>query len=103
MPTRHTSSATAPFVVPSYDWWETPFYGIGLKVYNLLAGKLGFGDSSFSPAMRRSRVCRRPTQGLRGGVTYFDGQFDDARLVVNLAQTAAEQGAVCSTTRASPA
>src|SRR5687767_10953593 len=38
--------ANVPFVVPSYDWWEAPFYGIGLKVYNLLAGKYGFGQSS---------------------------------------------------------
>ena len=84
-----------PFVVPNYDWWEAPFYGIGLKLYNLLAGKYGFGDSSM--LSRQATLERLPTirtEGLRGGVVYYDGQFDDARLLVNLVQTAAEQGAV---------
>ena len=83
------------FVVPSYAWWETPYYGTGLKVYSLLAGRQGFGASSILSG--RDALARVPTlrrRGLRGGVTYFDGQFDDARLVVNLVQTAAEQGAV---------
>ncbi len=83
-----------PFVVPNYDWWETPFYGIGLKVYNLLAGKYGFGDSSIlsrEETLRRLPTIR--TDGLRGGVVYYDGQFDDSRLLINLVQTAAEHGA----------
>jgi glycerol-3-phosphate dehydrogenase len=83
-----------PFVVPNYQWWETPFYGIGLKVYDLLAGKYGFGKSV---VLSREEVLQRiPTleqEGLRGGVLYHDGQFDDSRLLINLAQTAAEQGA----------
>jgi glycerol-3-phosphate dehydrogenase len=81
------------FVVPNYDWWEAPFYGLGLKVYNLLAGKYGFGSSQI--LSREETLERLPTirtEGLRGGVVYFDGQFDDARLLVNLAATAAEQG-----------
>jgi glycerol-3-phosphate dehydrogenase len=84
-----------PFVVPSYDWWEAPFYGIGLKVYNLLAGKYGFGQSSIlslEETLERLPTIRR--EGLRGGVIYYDGQFDDTRLLINLVQTAAEQGAV---------
>lgn len=83
-----------PFVVPNYDWWETPFYGIGLKVYNLLAGKYGFGDSSIlsrEETLRRLPTIR--TDGLRGGVVYYDGQFDDSRLLINLLQTAAAHGA----------
>ncbi len=83
-----------PFIVPVYDWWEGPFYGIGLKLYDRLAGKLGFGDSVH--LSRKETVERLPTietDGLRAGVVYHDGQFDDARLVINLAQTAAEQGA----------
>ena len=83
-----------PFVVPNYDWWETPFYGLGLKVYNLLAGKYGFGESSI--LSREETLQRLPTirtDGLRGGVVYYDGQFDDARLLVNLVQTASEHGA----------
>src|ERR1043166_139558 len=83
-----------PFVVPNYLWWEAPFYGIGLKVYDMLAGKYGFGRSVL---LSRAEVLERiPTlerEGLRGGVLYHDGQFDDSRLLINLAQTAAEQGA----------
>jgi glycerol-3-phosphate dehydrogenase len=82
------------FVVPNYDWWEAPFYGLGLKVYNVLAGKYGFGDSQI--LSREETLARLPTirtEGLRGGVVYYDGQFDDSRLLTNLAQTAAEQGA----------
>ena len=69
------------FVVPNYDWWEAPFYGIGLKLYDLLAGKYGFGDSRI--LSREETLERLPTlntDGLRGGVIYFDGQFDDSRL-----------------------
>jgi len=83
-----------PFVVPRYDWWEGPFYGIGLKLYDALAGRHGFGRSRF--LSRRRTLERLPTveaAGLRGGIVYHDGQFDDARLAVNMATTAAEQGA----------
>src|SRR5213075_1250100 len=82
------------FVVPNYDWWEAPFYGLGLKVYNALAGKYGFGASEI--LTREETLERLPTiktDGLRGGVVYYDGQFDDARLLINLVSTAAEQGA----------
>jgi len=83
-----------PFIVPNYDWWEMPFYGLGLKLYNLLAGKYGFGESSIlsrDETLRRLPTIR--TDGLRGGVVYYDGQFDDSRLLVNLLQTAAAHGA----------
>lgn len=83
------------FVVPRYDWWEAPFYGVGLKLYDLLAGKYGFGHSQL--LSREETLRRLPTinpDGLRGGVVYYDGQFDDTRLLINLVQTAAEQGAV---------
>jgi len=82
------------FVVPNYEWWESPFYGVGLKVYNLLSGKYGFGDSVI--LTKEETLARLPTirtEGLRGGVVYYDGQFDDARLLVNMAETASEQGA----------
>lgn len=82
------------FVVPSYDWWESPFYGLGLKVYNALSGKYKFGPSRI--LSRDETIARLPTirrEGLRGGVVYYDGQFDDARLLINLTQTAAERGA----------
>jgi glycerol-3-phosphate dehydrogenase len=79
------------FIVPSYDWWEGPFYGIGMKVYDVLAGKLGLGPSRM--LSREETLAHIPTlepEGLRGGVIYHDGQFDDARLAINLAQTCAE-------------
>ncbi len=82
------------FVVPNYIWWEGPFYGIGLKMYDLLAGRHGFGRSKILSKERTLQLL--PTlepEGLDGGVIYYDGQFDDARLAVNMAQTAAEQGA----------
>ncbi len=84
-----------PFVVPNYAWWETPFYGIGLKVYDLLAGKYGFGQSRV--LNREETLAHLPTlneEGLRGGVIYHDGQFDDARLLIHLIHTAADHGAV---------
>jgi len=83
------------FVVPNYEWWETPFYGIGLKLYNLLAGKYGFGASRIlSQEETLQLLPNLQTEGLRGGVIYFDGQFDDSRLLINLVATAFEQGAV---------
>lgn len=82
------------FIVPNYDWWEAPFYGIGMKVYDMLAGKYGFGKSSIlSKEETIDALPTLETEGLRGGVKYYDGQFDDARLAINLAETAAEQGA----------
>lgn len=91
------------FVMPSYKRWETPFYGIGLKIYDLLAGQAGLGPTKF---LGRADVLRLlptvRTEGLRGGVQYWDGQFDDARLALALARTAAAQGALlvnyCSVT-----
>ena len=83
-----------PFIVPTYDWWEGPFYGVGLRLYDLLAGKHGFGPSvNLSPEETIGRIPMIEPEGLRGGVQYHDGQFDDARLVINLAQTAADEGA----------
>jgi glycerol-3-phosphate dehydrogenase len=83
-----------PFVVPNYSWWETPFYGVGLKVYDLLAGKYGFGRSrilSLDETLELLPTIRQ--DGLRGGVIYHDGQFDDARLLIALLATAAESTA----------
>ena len=83
-----------PFVVPNYSWWETPFYGIGLKIYDLLAGQYGFGKSrllSLDETLERLPNLRQ--EGLRGGVIYHDGQFDDSRLLIHLMATAADHGA----------
>jgi glycerol-3-phosphate dehydrogenase len=82
-----------PFVVPTYDWWQGPFYGVGLRIYDLLAGRHGFGRSR--ALTREQTLARLPgiePSGLRGGVVYHDGQFDDARLVIHLARTAWREG-----------
>jgi glycerol-3-phosphate dehydrogenase len=82
------------FVVPNYDWWEAPFYGLGLKLYQLLAGKYGFGKSRLlSREETLERLPTLKTEGLRGGAIYYDGQFDDARLLIHMVLTAYEQGA----------
>jgi glycerol-3-phosphate dehydrogenase len=82
------------FIVPNYKWWEGPYYGIGLKVYDWMAGSLGFGPSQF--LSKEETLALAPTldpQDLRGGVLYHDGQFDDARLAIHVAMTAADHGA----------
>lgn len=82
------------FIIPNYKWWEKPFYGIGLKIYDKMAGKLGLGPSVF--LSREETLQYAPTldpEDLKGGVLYHDGQFDDARLAICIAQTAAQHGA----------
>lgn len=84
-----------PFVVPSYHWWEAPFYGVGLKMYDVLAGQAGLGTTQFLSAEQTLRCLPTLlTHGLKGGVKYWDGQFDDARLAIALARTAASHGAL---------
>ena len=81
------------FIIPNYDWWDGPFYTVGMKVYDMMAGKLGLGPSqSLSPEEVLSAIPNLMTDGLRGGVIYYDGQFDDSRLAINLAQTCVEHG-----------
>lgn len=103
---RSTLLANAPhiaqplaFVMPSYKFWEAPFYGVGLKIYDALAGKAGLGSTEF--LSREETIACLPTVQadgpngrLRGGVKYWDGQFDDARLALALARTAAQKGAL---------
>jgi glycerol-3-phosphate dehydrogenase len=83
------------FIVPSYEWWNGPFYGVGMKVYDMLAGKLGIKKSRL--LSREKTLAKIPTlseTGLRGGVMYYDGQFDDARLAVNMAHTIADHDGI---------
>ncbi len=84
-----------PFVMPSYRLWETPFYGAGLVMYDALAGRAGLGSTRFlGRADVQALLPNVQPAGLRGGVLYWDGQFDDARLAVALARTAARHGAL---------
>lgn len=82
------------FIIPRYKWWEGPFFGIGLKMYDTLAGRLNFAKSRLLG--RDETIAKIPnvqTEDLIGGVEYYDGQFDDSRLAVTMAQTAADHGA----------
>jgi glycerol-3-phosphate dehydrogenase len=82
------------FIVPRYKWWEGPFFGIGMKVYDALAGKLNLSPSKIlSRDETLARIPNIEPENLLGGVEYFDGQFDDSRLAICLAQTAADHGA----------
>ncbi len=82
------------FIIPNYNWWETIKYTIGLKLYDVLAGKLSFGKSiRITKKETLSRLKTIKNKSLKGGVVYHDGQFDDSRLAVNIAQTCIEKGA----------
>jgi glycerol-3-phosphate dehydrogenase len=109
---RTTLLANAPhiaqplaFVVPAYSYADLALYAAGLKAYDMLAGKAGLGATEVM--MRAAEVMHLlPTarsQGLKGGIKYWDGQFDDARLAIALARTAASRGALlvnyCAATR----
>jgi len=83
------------FVVPRYKWWEGPFYGIGLKLYDMLAGKLNLAPSrSLKPAETLERIPNLEPEGLDGGTQYHDGQFDDSRMCVTLVRTAIDHDAL---------
>ena len=86
-----------PFIVPSFAWWEGPFYGAGLKLYDALAGRLNLRPSRMLG--HDEVVARIPNvhrEGLRGGVEYHDGQFDDARMAISLLRTALVHGAAAA-------
>ena len=87
------------FVMPTYKFWEAPFYGVGLKIYDALAGKAGLGRTEFldrdeTLGLLANTRPNGPGGPLKGGVKYWDGQFDDARLALALARTAASRGAL---------
>ncbi|SHM04336.1 glycerol-3-phosphate dehydrogenase [Chitinophaga jiangningensis] len=76
------------FVIPTFSWWENLKYTIGLKMYDWLAGRLSLGKSKhISKAEALERLSTLKPDKLAGGVLYHDGQFDDSRLAINLAQT----------------
>jgi glycerol-3-phosphate dehydrogenase len=87
-------SSKMQFVIPNYTWWAKIYYGIGLKIYDALSGKLGLGNTNIVSAKKAMEYLPEiETENLCGAVIYTDGQFDDARLAINLAQTAVENGA----------
>ena len=81
------------FVIPNYRYWDNFLYTIGLTLYDILAGGLSLGRSKYqSPKKTVEHLPTIRVKGLKGGVVYHDGQFDDSRLAVNLAQSCAENG-----------
>lgn len=84
-----------PFVTPAYKWLDLPWYGAGLKLYDVLSGKASLGPTKIlSARATRDRIPGIQAKGLRGSILYHDGQFDDARLALALARTAEDHGAV---------
>ena len=82
------------FVLPCYSWWQKIYYGIGLLLYDVMAGKLGLGKTIIISRKKTKELLPTiDTQKLSGAIVYKDGQFDDARLAINLMQTAADNGA----------
>lgn len=84
-----------PFIIPVYNAWDKFYYSIGLKIYEFLSGKLSLGSSK--QINKRTTLARLKTikaDKIKGGVVYYDGQFDDSRLAINIAQTCIEKGAV---------
>ncbi len=82
------------FIIPNYSRWNNYFYTIGLKFYDFLSGRLSFGKSKrISKKDTVSRIETIRSNNLFGGVEYHDGQFDDSRLAINIAQTCIENGA----------
>jgi len=90
-----------PIATPCYEWWEVPYYWVGMKAYDLVAGTQGLTLSSFARAKRIGEMFPQLAQKrmdvgektLKGSIVYYDGQFDDSRLNVALACTAAHAGA----------
>ena len=84
-----------PFVIPNYHWWDLCFYGIGLKVYDWMAWRYRFPKTALLGRKAVENLLPNVRkQGLKGGVLYYDGQFDDARLAINIAQTSADRGGI---------
>jgi len=96
---RNASHLAHPlqFVIPAYHYWQIPFYGAGMKLYDALAGKLSLGKSLILSRNRTVDLLPNvETKGLKGGILYLDGQFDDARLAVSILRTLLDQGGLAA-------
>lgn len=86
-------TADQEFVIPAYSLWNVILYTVGLKFYDLLSGKLSMGKSRF---IKRQEVLKRlpliKPEGLKGGIVYHDGQFDDSRMAICLAKACVSKG-----------
>src|SRR6201998_3281497 len=92
---RNASHLAHPlqFVIPAYHYWQIPFYGAGMKLYDALAGKLSLGKSLVLSRNRTIELLPNvETKGLKGGILYLDGQFDDPQLPLSLLPTLIDKG-----------
>ncbi len=88
---KNASSATAklPFILPVYGWWKYFYYGLGLMLYDFLSGKFSLGKTGFlSKSEVKARIPELNSDSLKGGIRYYDGQFDDSLICLALARTA---------------
>jgi glycerol-3-phosphate dehydrogenase len=88
-------TANQEFVIPVYTLWDVILYSVGLKFYDLLSGKLSLGRSYFigkSKTMVRLPLLKQ--EGLKGGIVYHDGQFDDSRMAITMAQSCVSNGTI---------
>ncbi len=82
------------FIIPGEKWWTAYYYTLGLKIYDALAGKLSIGRTKYlNRHQANEELAGVKPEKLNNAVCYYDGQFDDSRLAINLAQTAIENGA----------
>lgn len=86
---------TQTFIIPNYKWWQGFYYAFGLKLYDVLSGRLSIGKSKLIGKQKtQNTIPVLKTDNLQSGVSYQDGQFDDSRLALNLAQTAIQHQAI---------
>ncbi|GAA5220940.1 glycerol-3-phosphate dehydrogenase/oxidase [Membranihabitans marinus] len=94
MKNAHTMVSNRVFALPVYQYWEIPFYLIGLKLYDILSGKWSLGKSNYISRSKAIELMPNlKTTGLKGAIQYHDGQFDDAELAISIARTAMDYGA----------
>lgn len=87
-------TSVQPFVIPVRRWWQKWYYGLGLKLYDLLSGKLSLGLTKLLSAKETMELLPAlDAKKVKGGILYYDGQFDDSRLCIDLASTAVLHGA----------
>ncbi len=83
------------FIIPAFSLAQKIYFGGGLKAYDILSGKLSLGKTKFLSKKETIKLLPGINQSnLSGGIVYYDGQFDDARLAISLAKTAVKHGAV---------
>lgn len=88
------STKKIPFILPVYSWWRYYYYGFGLMLYDFLSGKFSIGKTSFlSKNDVIEKIPEIKEKSLKGGILYYDGQFDDSQICISLAKTAISKGA----------